>query len=173
MFLILSDKENYNEFIVNDTIYKDNGEILQYDLQFTFMAKDDVVLGNSIGKYNAIADINANATAILTNLETNTYLKNFKIYYSTTERYNKSDTSPKGTYNSALKLDATTMIKWQSGILENTIKVATYSNGQYLNVDTSTWKSWCIATENDELIMAVNRNETTNILSDTIYVTTD
>lgn len=165
--------ENYNEFVVNDTIYKDNGEVLQYDLQFNFIEKDDVILANTIGRYNAIADINSNSTASLYNTETNTYLKNFKIYYSTTERYNKGDTSPKGTYNSALKLDATTMIKWQSGILENAIKVSTYSNGQYLNVDTSTWKSWCIATENDELIMAVNRNETTNILSDTIYVTTD
>ena len=164
--------EKYLEFTIIDSIYKDNGEILQYDLQFNFMGKDDVVLGTAIGRYNAIADLSSQSSKT-NSREDATNLTNLKIYYSTNERYNKGDTSPKGTYNSALKLDATTMIKWQSGILENAIKVSTYSNGQYLNVDTSTWKSWCIATENDELIMAVNRNETTNILSDTIYVTTD
>ena len=164
--------EKYLEFTIIDSIYKDNGEILQYDLQFNFIGKDDVVLGTAIGRYNAIADLSSQSSKT-NSREDATNLTNLKIYYSTNERYNKGDTSPKGTYNSALKLDATTMIKWQSGILENAIKVSTYSNGQYLNVDTSTWKSWCIATENDELIMAVNRNETTNILSDTIYVTTD
>ena len=166
--------EDYNEILIQDYIYKDNGEILQYDLQFNFIGQNGVVLGNAIGRYNAIADITSETAENYTRASKSKLL-NLKVYYSTTETYGQYDNVAKGVYDASLKIDDHTYIAWDNGILNNSIHLSRYieEDDIYVNVDTSTWKSWCIATENDELIMAVNRNETTNILSDTIYVTTD
>lgn len=151
-------------YTINDDVYKDNGEILQYDIQFNFIGKDDVVIGNAIGEYNAIADTSGNETK----------LKDFKIYYSTSERYKKGDTAPKGTFDVNILLDAETYLQWsENNEYENYIKLSKIINNEFVDVDTSTWESWCLATKDDKIILAVNRNQTTNTISDKIYITTN
>lgn len=161
------DEDNL-EYTIRDYIYKDNGEILQYDIQFNFIERDDIVLCNAIGEYNPIADISSDFDRFSQTI-TISKLSNLKIYYSETETYNKTDTKAKGVYD-RLKLDRTPFINWQNGVLDNYIKVVNANNE---DVDTSSWQSWCIANDKDEVIIAVNRNEETNILSDKIYITTE
>lgn len=157
------------EYTILDYIYKDNGEILQYDIQFNFIERDDVVLCNYIGEFNPIADITSDRDRF-TQTITISKLSNLKIYYSETETYNKTDTKAKGVYDRNLKLDNTPFTNWQIGVLDNYIKVVNANNE---DVDTSSWQSWCIANDKDEVIIAVNRNKETNILSDKIYITTE
>lgn len=163
--------EQYLEYTLLDTIYKDNAETLQYDLQFNFVAEKNIVLGNKLGLFNPIADLTAEATDHTR--ETKSKLLNLKIYYSTTERYDRYEFYAKGEMATNITFRKDTYENWTNGILKNEIRLGIPKTSTFDDVDTSTWQSWCLATEDGELIFGVNRDLETNTISDIIYVTTD
>lgn len=163
--------EDYLEYTLIDTIYKDNAETLQYDLQFNFVSENNVVFGNKLGLFNPIADLTAEPTDH--SRETKSKLLNLRIYYSTTERYDRYEFYAKGEHATNITFRKDTYENWLNGVLKNEMRLGIPKAISFDDVDTSTWQSWCLATEDGELIFGVNRDLTTNTISDTIYITTD
>ena len=123
-------------FALRRKIKKDNREILQNHIQFEYCSdtKDIIVTQNMIRNCsfygNYITDF-------------------FKVYTSTSETYDVNDTNAKGDY-----------VGYVIAYIRLTVIDRLSCKITLRNVDMTNIKSWCIADNNDKILLAVNGKKT-------------
>lgn len=159
--------EQYKMHDFIEYLTKDNGEILQFDMQYDLIGSADVVVGLELAKYNAITDL---ATTNDFGRCGKSKLQNLKIYYSTSEQYQVGDLMAKGEIYESGFISEENYLQWlYSGTKTNEIKLVEYNVAdQEVEPNMTTWQSWAIATESGELLIGVNRKN--DNISSVVYV---
>lgn len=163
-------------FTETDVVKKDNREIMQRDFQFNFLSRDpDIIIGSGIGQSNPLCDISTEGFPVTISGVKKIFKSrlNYRVVFSTTEKYKKGDLLPKGNYQiDYVEIDYT---DWENWAYNQSIGNATYNNKIKLFIENPTtpisqWLSWGIVDiDTGYLIIGVNRSNDGQLAQE-IYV---